>query len=89
MAVGALAGYNEAVALLCFIAVPITVATWDKRRHCEGRFGSRPYSREDEPGLYWFAKATGVWSAIALLYGAFIAYDLIFRDGSLTGLGPP
>lgn len=86
---GMLVGGNEAVALICLVAVPLGVRAWDKKRRCEGRFGDRPYSREDEPGLYWLRVATGIWSAIALLWGAVVLYDLLFHDGVLTGVGLP
>ena len=86
MVVGTLAGRSEIVGFIVMVSVPWGVYAMDKVRKCEGRFPDRAYSREDEPGLYWFARATAVWSAIALLLGALVAIDMLFNGGAITGV---
>lgn len=86
MVLGTLAGGNEIVGLVTLVAVPWGVYALDKVRRCQGRFPDRAYSREEEPRLYWFARATAVWSAVALVLGALVAVDMVFNDGAITGI---
>jgi hypothetical protein len=86
MVVGTLAGRSEIVGFIVMVSVPWSVYAIDKVRKCEGRFPDRAYSREDEPALYWFARATGVWAAIMLVWGLLIVVDMLFNDGAITGV---
>ncbi|MEM1055424.1 MAG: hypothetical protein AAGI52_07845 [Bacteroidota bacterium] len=84
--IGTLAGRSEIVALIVMVGVPWSVFAIDKVRKCEGRFPDRAYNRHDEPGLYWFARASAVWAAIMLLWGVLIVVDMLFNDGAITGV---